>query len=476
MSAQRPAHIESLRAWLCLSCVASSMLAGCATAPLPDLAMPLPSQWGAGTTVAAPAPDLHSWWRRFADPELDGLIDQALVQNLDVATAVERLRAARALYGSPDAPFRPSLHARTDDPVDPDASASFFVAGFDSVWELGLFGRRQAKARAGQGQIDAAIASLREARVSLTAEVVRNWIDLRAAQQRIRLLTRIRDQRRHSLQLLDLRAGLHLAAPEQVAQAQAAAAVAEGALSEPRQAVNAASRRLALLLGHAEPDPAWLQTDRLPKVGSATLSMVPADLLRTRPEIARAQADVLRAAGELGIAHADLYPRIALGGSIEWSTKALSHRRAPANRIAAFGPIIDIPLFDWGLRQARVHAEDHLLKASVLGYRKAVMTGVAEVETSLGNLAEQRQREAASAQAWDALKRVAHGQVTRQHLGLADGMAVADAAIARDQAGIAMLDARAAHDLAYVALYKALGGAPAPNHRIAASPGPGDDD
>ncbi|MGA9422955.1 MAG: TolC family protein, partial [Rhodanobacteraceae bacterium] len=258
--------------------------------------------------------------------------------------------------------------------------------------------------------------------------------------------------------------------------AKAAAAVADAALSEPRQAANAAAQRLALLLGRAEPDSAWLHPGALPQLGSVALSTVPADLLRTRPEIAQAQADVLRSAGELGLARSDLYPHIALGGSIEWSTKTLAHRAAPANRIASIGPIIDVPLFDWGLRQAHAHAEGHLLKASVLAYRKAVMTGVAEVETALGNLAAQRQRETAAAQAWESLKRAARDQTTRQHLGLADGMTVVDADVARDQADIAMLDARAARDLAYVALCKALGGAPAPDHQIAANTGPEGDD
>lgn len=454
------------RACATLVLIMSVTLTGCSTVRMPDLDNSVPAHWRNAATSAAPKPDLHGWWHRFHDPQLDGIVDQALQDNLDVAIAVQRLRAVRILNRHARARFRPSLSVRTDDPIDPDASASFFVAGFDSLWEFGLFGRSQAYARQTQANVDLADTTLREARVSLVAEVVRNWIELRAAQQRLLLLTRIHAARTHSLELLQVRTRLHLNDPAQSAQQQAAVATADAAMSEPRIAINTAAQHLALLLGKNEPDPSWLQPAALPGLGKPALTSVPADLLRTRPEIAHAQAQVLLSAGKLGLARADEYPSIGLGGSIDWSTSTLSHRDAPTNRIASFGPVIDIPLFDWGLRQARAHASAHELKASVLAYRKAVLTGVAEVETALGNLAEQRLRERASARAWQALRHAANQQTTRQRLGLADGMNIADAGVASAKAGLDTVAARADRDLAYVALYKALGGAPQPKVHV----------
>lgn len=448
------------------------LLAGCVSTPLPDLVTPLPAHWRNEPPSVAPVnPDVQDWWREFGDVQLDAVIDQALHSNLDAAQTVERLRAVRTLHGHPDTPFLPSLHLRTDAPVDPDASASFFSVGLDALWEFGLFGRHQGALRDARGQVDAAVADLRETRVSLVAEVARNWIDLRAAQQRLQLLTLIRDTHRQSLQLLNVRARLQLIIPTQLAQAQAATAAADAALSEPRQAENAAAQHLALLLGRSEPDPAWLRSDALPKLGAQRLTTVPADLLRSRPEIARAEANVLRNAGKLGIARADMYPRIGLGGSLIWSTSTLTHRDAPTHDIASFGPSIDIPLLDWGLRQARKHAQDHLLKASVLAYRQAVLAGVAEVEIALGNLAQQRQREHGSVDAWQALTRAADSEIIRQQLGLVSGIDRATSEIARDQAALDVIDARAARDLAYIALHKALGGAPElPTNDAAAPP------
>jgi outer membrane protein TolC len=195
-------------------------------------------------------------------------------------------------------------------------------------------------------------------------------------------------------------------------------------------------------------------------------------LVRTRPEIARAEADVLQTAGALALAHADLFPSIGIGGSIDWSTDIdNNHKFANTpNSIVSFGPELNIPLFDWGIRLAAKHAKDHELKASVLAYRQAVLQGVTEVETALGSLQQQQQREHHSTLAWQALQRVDQAVQTRVNLQLSSPLDLAESRIAADQAAIELADARAGHGLAYVALFKALGGAPLPADADVATP------
>ena len=440
-------------------------LAGCA-APLPRLAPPLPLQWQHAVASAAAQPtDPHGWWHAFADPELDAMVDRALDGNLDVAQAAERLRASRILHAHARARYLPALSARTDDAIDPDASASFFVTGFDASWELGLFGRAEGTRREAQGDLDASVADLRAAQVSLVAEVVREWINLRAAQQQEELLLQVSQARQHQWQLLQVRQRLQLTAPGAVDQAQAAFAQSRAALAMPRQAINASAQRLAVLLGQNHPDPAWLQAGPPPELGAWRLAGAPADLLRTRPEIARAEADVLHTAGELALTHADLFPSIGLGASMVWATDINNNRRFSntPNGIASVGPVINMPLFDWGMRLAATHAKSHELKASVLAYRQAVLQGVAEVETALGSLQQQQRRERDDTQAWQALQRADQSVQARVGLQLSSPLDRAESQIAAAQAAIELADARAGHSLAYVALFKALGGAPLPS-------------
>lgn len=452
-----------LLASLLLGCGLAA-LAGCSVAPLPELKPPVPDTWrNAPAGVAPPTADLHGWWQALGDPALDALVEHALEGNLDVAQAAERVRAARLLSRHAHDPYLPSVHGRTNDQIDPDTTASYFVAGFDALWELPLFGAWQSSAREAQGQLNGANAALRGAQVTLVAEVTRRWVELRSAQQQELLLTGIRDALQEKVRLVQVREGLKLAPPLEVAKAQADLARAEAALAEPRQTINSSAQQLAVLMGQSEPDPAWLQPGPQPKLGSWQLTTAPADMLRARPEIASAEADVLRAAGELGMSRADIYPHIGLGASLQWSANiASNHRVHTGEAIFSYGPVIDIPLFDWGQRVAAAHAKDHELKAAVYAYRQAVLQGVAEAEIAMGDLEQLRGREEATTQAAQAVQTTVDALNKRASLNLSSHLDVQDGLIENHRAQLEVISAVAARDLAYVSLYKALGGAPMP--------------
>jgi multidrug efflux system outer membrane protein len=236
------------------------------------------------------------------------------------------------------------------------------------------------------------------------------------------------------------------------------------ALAEQRQDIIASAQQLALLLGQNQPDPAWLQPGSPPTLGAYQISSAPADLIRTRPEIARAEADVLQAAGAQALANAEQYPSVGLGGSIDWSVDIDNDnkRSTTPNSIISFGPELNIPLFDWGIRLAAKHAKDHELKASLLAYRKAVLQGAADVETALGALQQQTLREQQSIEARDALRRIDGTVQQRVQLRLDSPLDRVESRIALTQADAQLAQARAERSVAYVALFKALGGAPLP--------------
>jgi NodT family efflux transporter outer membrane factor (OMF) lipoprotein len=468
MSGQRALRLAAV------ALLGATVLSGCVSTPLPDLAQPLPPQWSA-LPAAPPRPPGSTWWQDFHDPQLDALIAQALRQDLDVAQALARLRAARRLDRVADARLKPQLHARTEDPIDPDASASFLVAGFDAEWELPLFGRGEATRRLADGDLRTAQANLAQVRTATIADVARNWVELRHAQQAERLLQDIAQARQRQAELSASLVGLRLAAPATAAQAQAAQWQAQAALGEPRSAAAAAAQRLAVLLARSAPDPAWSAAAApagaaAPALRIGAVDAVPADLLRRRPDIAAREAEVLSAAGELGIARADRYPSIGLGGAIRWSTNLLSHRRtATPHAIASLGPLVDIPLFDWGLRQAQAQARGALLEAAALAYRQCVLQATAEVQDALTALEQQRQREQAQQQAVQALQQAADAAQARRRLGLGSDLDVATQQAAHDQAALDLLEAQRQRDLDYIALQTALGSADTQTAATAAS-------
>ena len=456
-----------------LSALVLTVLAGCTAAPLPALKPPVPQTWrNAPTANPGPAqPDLHDWWQAFNDPQLNSLVQQALTHNLDVKAAAERVLAARVLYRHTNDKFLPSLRFDTNQVIQPDASASYFIVGFDALWEMPFFGALKSTHRLTAGNMDLVGAQLQGAYVTLVAEVVRCWIALRSAQEQVTLLTAVRDANQEKLRLLQVRESLKLASPTEVATAQAELARSEMALADPQRAINANAQQLAALLGQSEPDPAWLQAGGAqPQLGDWQMTSAPAEMLRTRPEIAAAEAEVLRAAGEAGIARADIYPHIGLGASLDWSVNLLSHHTfiRSGDGIFSAGPVIDMPLFDWGMRMAQARSRKHELRAAVFAYRQAVLQGVAEAETAMGDLQQARIRETAAGQMTQALSNNAAALDKRHSLGLASTLDIQDAVIAQQNAQLELVSARAERDLAYVSLYKALGGAPQPPVNVAA--------
>lgn len=474
--APRPASPVNrpLRAGLrLLSALVLTVLVGCTAAPLPELKPPLPQTWRNAPSAPPQAaqPDLQHWWQAFNDPELNALVQRAVENNLDAKAAAQRLLAVRELYRHSNDQFLPSLRFDTNQVIQPDASASYFIVGFDALWEMPFFGALKSTHRLAAGNLDAARAQLQGAYVSLVAEVVRCWIGLRTAQEQARLLGTVRDAYQQKWHLLQVREQLKLASPIEVATAQAELAHAQMGLADPQRAINANAQQLAVLLGQNEPDPAWLDlAGTPPQLGDWQMTSAPADLLRTRPEIAAAEAEVLRAAGEAGISKAAIYPHIGLGSSLDWSVNLLSHHNfiRSGDGIFSAGPVIDMPLFDWGMRIAQARSKRYELTAAVYAYRQAVLQGVAEAETAMGDLQQMHGRETAAAQAAQALD----GNVTalgkRRGLGLSSTLDLQDAVIAAQHAQLELAAARAERDLAYVSLYKALGGAPQPAVDVAA--------
>ncbi|MBS0293001.1 MAG: TolC family protein [Proteobacteria bacterium] len=450
-----------------LACLGAALwLAGCAAPVEVKLDRSTPAQWtqpAPPVTPGAAPVDMRAWWKPWGDARLDALVDEALAHNLDVAQAVTRLRRQRLLSATAASAYRPVVTASVRTLQDIAAIDSFFQASIDMVWDLGLFGASESGARAARADLLDAGARLQAARVALVADVVHRYLDIRLAQRQRALLADLARLDARAQQLAEVRREQRLGSQDELRQLQAQAQTSAAAAAQLTEAQARAAHGLALLLGRDRPDPAWLQDDAaatLPELDGLALGDLPAQLLRSRPDIRLAEAQVEQRAAEAGLARAALYPRFQLAGSLLYSYNLTQNYRARSNDLPLLGPLIDVPLFDWGRRRAQADAGEEALQGAILAYRQSILEGLAEVEGSLAALMAQRAREQALAGAQDQLRQRGAAQAVRQRLGLgSDWSALSDQrALLRAQGEVAT--ARAARALAYVSLYKALGGAP----------------
>lgn len=438
-----------------------SLLAGCAAPIEVRLDSGAPAQWQQASAQRTSNSELAQWWRGWNDPALNALVDEALAQNLDVAQAVLRLRQQRLLADTAGSAFLPAVAAGARTLQDIAAVDTYFHASIDVSWDLGLFGDTEAARRSGSASVLDAAAQLHAARVALVADVVHRYLDIRLAQIQRNLAQKQLQQAQRQLQLLEIRRDQRLTDTQTLEQQQLQLRTQESQLALLNESQKRAAHALAALLGRDRPELQWLQ----PKADAAlptlpAIEVLPADLLRKRPDIQSAEAAVEQAAAEVGVARAALYPRLMLTGSLLYSFNITRNHRSTSDSIPMLGPQIDIPLFDWSRRRAVADGKELALQSSIKAYRQAVLIGIAEAEGSLAAVAAQQQRQQSLLAAQQIHQSRDKAQAVRQQLGLSSELAGAENARASLQLQSEMATAKAAEALAYVALYKAVGAAP----------------
>jgi len=449
------------------------VLAGCSlVGPDYDRVAPeTPAGWHAsldGGLAADTDPDtLARWWRTLADPELERLVDRAVQGNLDLAAAKTRLREARALRGISKAALAPTLDASTSATKLRSSANSglggeseLYAIGFDAGWEIDLFGGRRRAVEAAEADVAARREDLRDVLVSLTAEVARNYVELRTLQDR---LATLRDtvatlEKRYDLDRSRYRAGLVDALILQQSRTLLERTRAQVPALE--TGVAAATNRLAVLLGEkpgalteelAEPAP-------IPAPPPTVAVGIPADLLRRRPDLRRAERQLAAATARIGVATADRYPHLRLAGSIGLESLHAEDLLEWLSRTWRIGPAVSWRIFDAGAIRRNIEAATARRDLARVAYEKAVLTALEEVENALVGFAKEQQRWHALQEAATAAAKARDLARQRYEAGLVDYTTVLDAERSLQSLQDEVAASRGAVATALIRLYKALGG------------------
>lgn len=463
----------------------AATLAACAVGP--DYERPVVST--ADEFIGADQPQFNNaevereFWKEFKDPQLDALIEEALAANHDIRIAAARLREARALRGEARLDLLPTIteegrhvEARASERQAPDGSGlprdqDYYETSFDAVWELDFFGRVRRGVEAASAEVQAAEANLYDTQVSITAEVARNYFELRGAQQRLEVARRNAENQRESLRLTTTRLEAGRGTQLDVSRAQAQLSATLGSIPDLEAEVTRAMLRLSVLAGR-EPQSltAQLGTPKdLPELPKTQSIGTPEALLRRRPDIAAAERQLAAATARIGIAVGDLFPRISFVGNWGFDAVSSSDLGESSSETYVFGPSIQWAAFDLGRVRQRIHQREAAADAALARYEQTVLRALEETDASLTNymkaLVKQEHLEASAAASLEAaeLARV------RFENGAEDFLTVLDAERSALQAEDALAQSETQTATALLAMYKALGGGFRPLPQAAAS-------
>ncbi len=461
--------------WSCarktLAAVIGLSVAGCAVGP--DFKEPRPNMPGGWVGVGGAAATQPSaanlspmqvveWWRTFNDPTLNTLIYGAVQSSLDLKLATSRIRQARAVTGTVTPGLFPSANVGGSYSRSGTANGErdAFRAGFDAAWELDVFGGIRRGIEAANADVQAAVEDRHDVEVTLLSEVAIDYIQLRGYQRQIRTAKQNLDLQQHSASVTHKRIEAGLAAALDAATADAQVATTASQIPALESLAQQSIYALSLLLGQ-QPGALVEQLTSaapIPTTPPAIPIGLPSDLLRRRPDIRRAEAQLHSATARIGVATADLFPRFSLTGSLGLQGAKSSSLSTWNDRFWSVGPSVSWPIFDAGRIRSQVEVQNAAQEQAATLYERAVLTALHDVEVALVAYSKEQTHREALANVVNLNRRAVDIATRLYTQGFTTFLNVLDAqrALLGSEDALAQSDSNVAANL--VSLYKALGG------------------
>jgi multidrug efflux system outer membrane protein len=408
------------------------------------------------------------WWQQFEDPTLNRLVDASLQGNRELRVAFARLKASRAIRDDVANDRFPVVTSRASSEIGKSqipgqttdrVNAERYDLGLDMAWEVDLFGRIQRQLEASDAQQGVAAADLQQLQVTLIAELADAYGQLRGAQLREKIalanLKNQQDSRGITRSLQEAGVGNQL----DVVRADARLAAVEATVPQLQAEQVRARNRIATLLGQRPDQLAVdLSPAQLPAITKALPIGDPAQLLRRRPDIRSAERRLAAATAQIGVATADLFPRVSLSGFLGFTAARGSQIGSSAANAWGLGPSITWAAFDLGSVRAQIRAADADAEGALASYEQDVLLALEESENAFSDYAKRQQRLQALMRQSDSSRAAAALASIQYREGTADYLVLLDAERERLSAEDAQAQGETELYRGIVAIYKALGG------------------
>jgi NodT family efflux transporter outer membrane factor (OMF) lipoprotein len=415
--------------------------------------------------------DECQWWTIFDDTTLNGLIEMARGQNLDLRVAGTRILEARAqrniavgnLFPQSQSAIATYVHGELSENLALSAALggplNIWATGFNPSWELDFWGRYRRSVEAANADFGASVEEYGDALVMLYSEVATAYVQLRTFEERLRFARQNIEIQEGTLSLAEHRYREGVATELDVRQARTSLAQTQSALHPLETGRRRASNQLCILLGMPVVDlAAEFEQAPIPTAPPRLAVGIPADLLRRRPDVRRAERQVAAQSARIGVAEADLYPRLSLNGFLGYAADDLDRLFQAKSFTAFIIPTLQWNILNYGRIANNITVQDVRLEAAALRYQQAVIAGGRDVEDALvGFLQAQQQARRLEGGVRDAERSVELVLIQFKN-GVTDFNRVFNTQVAlvtqQDQLAVARGDVA----LNLIQVYKALGG------------------
>ena len=450
------------------------IFAGCATVG-PDYVKPdtpIPEAWHtpaknnlAGDHLNKEA--LAAWWAILDDPVLTNLVESAVAGNLDLKEARARVREARARRGISEAGRFPTIDAngsarssRSSEETGSGSERELYAAGFDAAWELDVFGGKKRAVEAAGAELQASEEDLRDVLVSLLAEVALNYVDLRSFQTRLSVAEANLEAQKETYDITRWRRQAGLTTQLDVEQAKYSLEQTRAQIPGLQTGLEQTKNRLAVLIGQHPGSlrDALAERKAIPVTPLEVAVGVPADILRRRPDVRRAERQLAAQTAQIGVATADLYPKFSLLGSIGLEALSPGNLFSLGSRTHGIGATVAWPLFDAGAIRSNIEVQNALQEQALIRYEAAVLTALEDVENALVAYAKEQSRRQSLTEATEAARRAVDLAQKQYSSGLIEfgNVLIAQRSLLSLQDQLAVSEGEVTSNL--IALYKSLGG------------------
>jgi len=420
-------------------------------------------------------PPTPEWWTSFQDAELTQLVQRAVASNLDLKLAAARVEEARGVRGIEKSALYPSVGAsasvtrqRERVPVVTNTGSSAFRAlelnnfqiGFDSAWELDVFGRSRNEVNAATNDLRATEEDRRDVLVILLGDLATTYADLRGFQLRLQIAERNIQSQKDTVALTQARAKAGLATDLDVERAIAQQETTSAVVPSLQAAIASSIYRLSVLLG-AEPGALRTELEAsapVPPVPPAVPVGLPFDLLKRRPDVRRAEVEIAAAAARVKGAKAEYFPRFTLLGTAGRQATQLHDLSLSLGNFFSVGPAITLPIFTGGRIRSNIALQKARLTQAQLRYRSTVLVALQETEDALVNYSFEQDRRDHLQDAVARSQTAVQLSQERYRSGLADFLTVLDAERQLYNSEDLLAQSQIAVTTNLIALYKALGG------------------